>query len=159
MFSTYDMTEETFNNTYEKLKTIKTLNLNTFKESKEGNRNFLKHNVVTAEEYIGLTVLGYNIRITEVVDKKTEAEIDFERLSSKKQEPAYNAKCNVYMPGNPMHTYNKLKLMENACTDEVQSVLNYGWRIMAVLPQPNQRRPDYVLGMYNENFTSDTAER
>lgn len=41
---------------------------------------------------------------------------------------------------------NTLQLLENACTDEVQAFLKNGWRIVAVCPSNDQRRPDYILG-------------
>jgi len=55
-----------------------------------------------------------------------------------------------------------LCLKENCCTDALQTELNNGWRIIAVCVQPNQRRPDYVLGRYNpelEVTNKDSAER
>lgn len=61
----------------------------------------------------------------------------------------FNQKVNVHVGGGLIVTYNDLKLLENACTDAVQTALNNGWRIIAVCVQPDSRRPDYVLGRYN----------
>lgn len=61
----------------------------------------------------------------------------------------YNSKCEVHMPGQALALYNDMLLMENACTDALQNELNNGWRIIAACPQPDQRRPDYILGRYN----------
>lgn len=36
--------------------------------------------------------------------------------------------------------------LENACTQELQGFLDEGWRILAVCPSNDQRRPDYILG-------------
>ena len=36
--------------------------------------------------------------------------------------------------------------MEDACTQELQTRLEQGWRILAVCPPNAQRRPDYILG-------------
>lgn len=36
--------------------------------------------------------------------------------------------------------------MEDACTEELQTKLEKGWRILAVCPPCAQRRPDYILG-------------
>lgn len=41
---------------------------------------------------------------------------------------------------------NSLKLMEDACTDAVQGFLDDGWRIIAVCPPNDTRRPTYILG-------------
>jgi hypothetical protein len=35
---------------------------------------------------------------------------------------------------------------DNCCTDELRSYLKEGWRIIAICPQPGNRRPDYILG-------------
>lgn len=69
----------------------------------------------------------------------------------------FNQKCNVHVGGGLIVTYNDLKLKEDCCTDELQSELNNGWRIIAVCVQPDQRRPDYVLGRYNPEL--DTYEK
>jgi len=61
----------------------------------------------------------------------------------------FNQKVNVHVGGGLIVTYNDLKLMEDSCTDALQNELNDGWRIIACCVQPNQRRPDYVLGRYN----------
>jgi len=40
----------------------------------------------------------------------------------------------------------ELKVLTNACTDEVNGYLTDGpWHIVAICPQPGQRRPDYIL--------------
>lgn len=61
----------------------------------------------------------------------------------------YNNKCEVHMPGQALSVYNDMLLLEDTCTDALQDELNKGWRIIAACPQPNQRRPDYILGRYN----------
>lgn len=58
----------------------------------------------------------------------------------------YNERCSVHVPGLGLLLINELQLMEDACTDAVQIALDSGWRIVAVAPQPDQRRPDYILG-------------
>lgn len=71
----------------------------------------------------------------------------------------YNNKCEVHMPGNLMATYNEMLLMSDSCTDELQTQLNAGWRLVAVCPQPDQRRPDYILGRFNPNFDADISAK
>lgn len=58
----------------------------------------------------------------------------------------FNMKCNVHVPGLGLLLLDEIMLVDDACTDEIQDHLNNRWRIIAVCPQPNQRRPDYVLG-------------
>jgi hypothetical protein len=72
------------------------------------------------------------------------------------QNTTFNSKTNVHVGGGLITTYNDLKLKENACTDELQTELNNGWRIIAACVQPNQRRPDYILGRYNPQLEVDS---
>jgi len=73
----------------------------------------------------------------------------------------FNSKCNVHVGGGLLVTFNDLKLCQDICTDTLQIELNDGWRIMAVCIQPDQRRPDYILGRYNPSIdtTSETSAR
>lgn len=64
----------------------------------------------------------------------------------------YNNSCEVHMPGNMLTMYNEVCILEDCCSDLLQSNLNSGWRIIAACPQPDQRRPDYVLGRFNPNY-------
>lgn len=41
----------------------------------------------------------------------------------------YNHKVEVHMPGVALATYNEVMLIEDACSDEVQTALDEGWRI------------------------------
>ena len=72
----------------------------------------------------------------------------------------YNNKCEVHMPGHGLSLYNEMLLLEDICTDELQSSQNLGWRIVAACPQPEQRRPDYILDRFNPELEAGgSAER
>lgn len=72
----------------------------------------------------------------------------------------FNERCNVYMPGNALMSFNETMLMEDTCTDALQEQLDCGWRVIAACPQPDQRRPDYILGRFNPKREPDLrAER
>lgn len=71
----------------------------------------------------------------------------------------FNEKCQVHIGGSMLITINKLLLLENACTDNVQSHLAAGWRIVAVTVQPDGRRPDYILGKCSDEPLPVLAER
>lgn len=64
-----------------------------------------------------------------------------------------NQHCNVHVGGGMLMTVNETMLLEDSCTDELQSQLNSGWRILAVNVQNDCRRPDYVLGRFNPNLS------
>jgi len=70
---------------------------------------------------------------------------------------AQNERVHVHMPGQALGTYNEVQLLENLCSDELQRSLDNGWRIIAACPQPDARRPDYILGKYNPARDSDST--
>lgn len=63
--------------------------------------------------------------------------------------PDFNPRVEVHTPGNALSLFNDIMLAEDCCTDALQNSLNEGWRIIAVCPQPDARRPDYILGRFN----------
>jgi hypothetical protein len=65
----------------------------------------------------------------------------------------FNEKVGVPNYDSALLKVNQLMLLENCCTDYLQEALTSGWRIISVSPQPDQRRPDYVLGKIVEKPT------
>lgn len=59
---------------------------------------------------------------------------------------SFNGRCQQQQPNQSLLNIAETKLLENSCTDALQQELACGWRILAVQPQPDQRRPDYILG-------------
>lgn len=65
-----------------------------------------------------------------------------------------NNKLDVHVPGNALLTIDEVQVFNDLCTEELQGLLEDDdggrarspWRILAICPQPDQRRPDYVLG-------------
>lgn len=45
-----------------------------------------------------------------------------------------------------LHSVDEVQVMEDACTNALHAELRQGWRLLAICPHANQRRPDYVLG-------------
>ena len=71
----------------------------------------------------------------------------------------YNSRCEVSMPGHTLALYNECLLLEDSCTDDLQVQLNSGWRIIAACPQPDQRRPDYILGRFNPSYEAENSAK
>lgn len=70
------------------------------------------------------------------------------RLDHTTVDPAtyVNTKVDVHVPGTALLMIDDVTLWPDCCTEELQAQLNDGWRIVAICPQPDQRRPDYILG-------------
>jgi hypothetical protein len=64
-------------------------------------------------------------------------------------QPPVAQHLNIAISGTPLHTINTVKVLTDCCTNTLDDMLRGGWRILAVCPQPEQRRPDYVLGRTN----------
>jgi hypothetical protein len=62
-----------------------------------------------------------------------------------------NKRVEVHVPGIGLLLMNEIRLEEDCCTNHLSNLLEEGWRIIAVCPQPDQRRPDYVLGRQSRN--------
>jgi hypothetical protein len=112
--------------------------------------NGFKFELKGIREFNGPEAFDYN-RFEQVANKL---------LNLAPQERAYNERCEVHMPGQALATYNEVMLCENSCSDNLQSQLDSGWRILAACPQPDQRRPDYILGRFNpKREVNSNAER
>lgn len=57
-----------------------------------------------------------------------------------------NERCNVVVPGIGLLAIRQVRVETDCCTERLQEWLDEGWQILAICPQPDQRRPDYVLG-------------
>ena len=53
---------------------------------------------------------------------------------------------NVSCANHALFMVDEVDWLENACTQELQTRLDRGWRILAVCPSNDARRPDYILG-------------
>lgn len=53
---------------------------------------------------------------------------------------------HIHIPSPELSFFNKVDWIEDACTNELQKMLDDGFRIIACIPRVGQRRPDYVLG-------------
>ena len=84
----------------------------------------------------------------------------FAEQAAKPLQPNLNERCGTQeQPGAGLFAVTETLLMENACTDALQSRLSDGWRIIAVQPQPDQRRPDYILGRTFGGGLPQSAQR
>jgi hypothetical protein len=59
---------------------------------------------------------------------------------------SFNSRCSVHVPGLGLLLIDEVMVRTDYCTEKLQEDLEDGWRVLAICPQPDQRRPDYVLG-------------
>lgn len=64
--------------------------------------------------------------------------------------PQINNRVDVHVPNLGLLKVDEVELLEDGCTTGLQCKLDEGWRILSICPQPNQRRPDYILGRTKE---------
>lgn len=63
----------------------------------------------------------------------------------------FNQKLEIHQPNMPLFTYNDFTYITDCCTERLmEDYISKGYRVVAVCPQPDQRRPDYILGKYNK---------
>lgn len=58
--------------------------------------------------------------------------------------------AQIHIPNQSLYSVNEVALLPDACTNELQGMLDEGWRLLCVCPPNSQRRPDYILGRHNK---------
>jgi hypothetical protein len=115
--------------------------------------------IATETEVIDLLLAGFKFKVTAGTEVNSNPETLFDPKVPTGIADHVNHRIEVHMPGQALAMYNDTLLMEDACTDALQNELANGWRIIAVCPQPDSRRPDYVLGRYNPDVGVDTSAK
>ena len=64
----------------------------------------------------------------------------------------------IHVPNFTMLTVNRVMVVENACTDELQQKLDLGWRILCVCPPLSERRPTYIMGRHEDQVANDLRD-
>lgn len=99
--------------------------------------------VVSADALQRLTLAGVKPVVKRVLDNSTtKSLVDFGQRTT----TYLNQKCSVAVSGIGLLSVEQVKIEADLCTDRLQELLDDGWRIVAVCVQPDQRRPDYILG-------------
>lgn len=136
--------------------------------------------IADAEQAMALIAAGYCgdyfsvsqlSKAMELVDTTTETlvsnfALSFDRLSqvfanklTESEQTSFNKRCQQQQPNLALLNVTETMLLEDSCTDNLQGYLAKGWRILAIQPQPDQRRPDYILGRTHKEELPDRAER
>lgn len=144
-------------------------------EAAEGKEDYSQYlrlvestHIAQASDLVLYCELGFNFQVKQKLEVNIDPSKVFEEIAQKQEVSlkgpevgnTYNSKVDVHMPGNMLGSYNQVMLLEDACSDALQTQISSGWRIIAACPQSDQRRPDYILGRYNENYEiEDSAAR
>lgn len=122
--------------------------------------------MLTEKQMVALLIAGVDFKVKqEVAIQVDDINKTFNFVADKPYDGAnisnntYNNRCDVHMPGNMLASYNEVQLIEDSCTDRLQESLAQGWRMIAVCPQPDQRRPDYIMGRWNPDMDPDTSAK
>ena len=110
---------------------------------------------LSEEEVMGLMALGLTAEavpypgamITKMQDRakwEYSAPVTPEALSS-------GAAIQIAIPDFCLLQIQTVTVIEDACTDYLQDLLDEGWRILAVCSPNAARRPDYILGHNDKN--------
>lgn len=67
-------------------------------------------------------------------------------IEQRTQDAPLNHLTHVVVSGNMLMSVTQVEVLIDACTEQLAGRLSDGWRILAICPQPDQRRPDYVIG-------------
>lgn len=92
-----------------------------------------------AEKVVSVLEIQETIDIADIVARTAQKVMTL-------QTNTFNERCQQHQPGLALVSITETMLLEDSCTDNLQRYLSEGWRIVAVQPQPDQRRPDYILG-------------
>ena len=86
--------------------------------------------------------------LADTIEKLAERVGNFERQD---QLNSFNKRVSVHVPNSALLEMKQAVVFTDACTDVINEQLLNGWRILAICPQPDSRRPDYILGHADPN--------
>ena len=155
----WDPTESSFIEGQKPYHVLDFVELSVFDPEGKYSQCLLKESklVLSDEQLLQLAVLNIKFQVKQKINVSIDITKQLIELAEKPIKiitegggaNVYNNKCEVHMPGHSLSLYNEMLLLEDACTDELQTSLNSGYRIVAACPQPDKRRPDYILGRFN----------
>jgi hypothetical protein len=61
---------------------------------------------------------------------------------------------NVAIPNAGLFSVQSVSVLADSCTDVLQGLLDDGWRIIAVCPPNDTRRPTYILGHADKGISA-----
>ena len=104
---------------------------------------------------------GYGLHEKKVIDLEKDgpflAELgityDIKRFRSMRKHVDAGNSFHVHVPNIGLLAINEVQVLDDSCTERLQEKLDKGWRILAICPPLDQRRPDYILGRTKDDET------
>lgn len=102
--------------------------------------------IITVEGLAALTDMGLRVNVRRVKGMFSDvASLQPSEILAIAQKS--RSEVHVHVPGGvALTSITQVEYMEDACTNALQDKLNEGWRIIAVCPANDTRRPTYILG-------------
>ncbi len=115
---------------------------------------------LTYDEAAGLTNMGVKLELMPLPGmmlNKMQGKPHMWEYGTRIEAPALmdGSAVQIAVPDMALMYIDKVRVEEDCCTDQLQDLLNEGWRILAVCPPNSARRPDYVLGIRNKKDPFD----
>lgn len=100
---------------------------------------------------VNLIYTGFSVDMATQGAALVEAGIDFKikRFNGCRiveSDKTRQVNIQVAIPNLLLFSVTEVTYLEDCCTDELQRHLDDDWRILAVCPAENSRRPTYILG-------------
>lgn len=117
-------------------------------QSQEWRRNYWSiEGLCVTSELAALTKLGFaKFQVSRVRGLFSERE-PRHILADAASGAAGIVNIDIHVPGSvSLMTVQTVHWLEDACTQDLQRWMNDGWRIIAVCPPNDTRRPTYIIG-------------
>lgn len=120
-------------------------------ESREELSTWSSYTAVgTIEDLQLLSDLGIQVKVSRVRGIFAESLPNPNNLAAYLNRPPSQTQIvNVAIPNAGLFSVVQVMVLEDACTEELQRRLDDDWRIVAVCPPNDTRRPTYILGHMN----------
>lgn len=107
----------------------------------QSEASYMHGDVVVASDDVGwLYDLGIHITVKHFKNMLRETST----------RPGVSPNLHIHVGGLSLMAITQVEVLEDCCTEELQTKLEKGWRILAICPQLTQRRPDYIMGRDHE---------
>lgn len=103
--------------------------------------------LVTTEDAVRLTGLGIKLQVSRVRGLFSDRDPAAILADAQAGAAAGRVQIDISVPGGvALMSVRKVTWLEDACTNALQHQLDAGWRILAVCPANDTRRPTYIIG-------------